>query len=80
MSRELQAVIAALAQAAVLTPRQTEVLIGIAEGKTTKQIAIELKISPKTVESHRSNLMGKLEIYTATGLTRYAIKRGLVEL
>jgi two-component system response regulator NreC len=63
-----------------LTPREREVLQLIAEEHTTKMIAQRLSISPKTVETHRSHLMSKLDIHTTAGLTRYAISRGIVDL
>lgn len=63
-----------------LTARQTQVLRLIAEGKTTKQVALELNISVKTVESHRMQLMDRLEIHDIAGLVRFAIKVGLVKL
>lgn len=63
-----------------LTPRQREVLRLIAEGNTTQQIAQHLKISPKTVEAHRTQLMQRLEIYDVPGLVRYAIQVGLLSL
>jgi DNA-binding NarL/FixJ family response regulator len=63
-----------------LSCRQTEVLRLIAKSKTTKQIALDLKISVKTVESHRAQLMDSLDIHDVPGLVRFAIKVGLVEL
>ena len=63
-----------------LTARQTQVLRLIAEGKTTKQVALELNISVKTVESHRSHLMDRLDIHDIAGLVRVAIRTGLVSL
>ena len=63
-----------------LTPRQLEVLRLIADGKTTKDIARFLKISVKTVESHRAQLMDRLDIHDVAGLVRHAIKRGLVTI
>jgi RNA polymerase sigma factor (sigma-70 family) len=63
-----------------LTPRQREVLILIAEGHTTKEIARMLNISVKTVESHRGQLMDRLDIHDIAGLVRYAIKFGLVSI
>jgi len=63
-----------------LSSRQTQVLQLIARGKTTKQIALELSVSVKTVESHRMQLMDRLEIHHIPGLVRFAIKVGLVEL
>ena len=61
-----------------LTARQREILQSIAEGKTTKEIAIELEISAKTVEAHRLQLMERLNIHDIAGLVRYAIRNGLV--
>jgi len=63
-----------------LTPRQREVLILIAEGHTTKEVARMLNISVKTVESHRGQLMDRLNIHDIAGLVRYAIKFGLVSI
>ena len=66
--------------AAELTPRQIEVLRLIADGKTTKDIARSLQISVKTVESHRAQLMDRLNIHDVAGLVRHAIKMGLVTI
>ncbi len=60
-----------------LTPREREVLRGIASGLTNKAVAAELGISHRTVETHRENVMRKLGIATVPGLTRYAIDHGL---
>jgi DNA-binding NarL/FixJ family response regulator len=62
-----------------LTLRQREVLRQIAEGKTTKAIARGLGVSVKTVETHRTQLMGRLEIHDVAGLVRFAIRIGLVQ-
>ena len=62
-----------------LTPRELQVLKLVAEAHTSEQIATALTISRKTVERHRENLMGKLGMRDRVELTRYAIKRGLVE-
>ena len=62
-----------------LTDRQREILHLIAEGKNTKEIASSLEISVKTVESHRLQLMARLDIHDVAGLVRYAIRNGLVE-
>jgi DNA-binding CsgD family transcriptional regulator len=59
--------------------RETEVLQLIAEGFGNKQIGYELKISIKTVEKHRQQVMNKLNIHETAGLTRYAIAKGVVE-
>jgi DNA-binding NarL/FixJ family response regulator len=61
-----------------LTPRQREILQLIAEGKNTKEIASDLDISVKTVESHRLQLMERLNVHDVPGLVRYAIRNGLV--
>ena len=60
-----------------LTSREREIVQRIAEGQTTKEIAAHLGLSVKTVESHRINLMRKLEIHETATLVRYAIRRGL---
>jgi len=62
-----------------VSDRERQVLQLVAEGKTTKEIASLLGISAKTAESHRSNLMEKLNIHDTAGLVRYAIKHGLIE-
>ena len=61
-----------------LTPRQREILKLIAEGQSTKEIAYTLGVSIKTVETHRAQLMDRLEIRDIAGLVRFAIKVGLV--
>jgi DNA-binding NarL/FixJ family response regulator len=63
-----------------LTPRQREVLTLIAEGHSTKDIARALNISVKTVETHRAQLMDRLDIHDIASLVRYAIKMGLVSM
>ena len=60
-----------------LTSREREIVQRIAEGQTTKEIAAHLGLSVKTVESHRINLMRKLDIHETATLVRYAIRRGL---
>ncbi len=62
-----------------LTPREAEVVKLIAEGHSTKDIADQLTISPKTVERHRANILEKLGMRDRTELTRYAVRVGLVE-
>ena len=62
-----------------LTNREREILQLIAEGYTSKQIGEMLFISDKTVENHRANIMGKLDIHDTAGLVRYAIRIGLVD-
>lgn len=64
----------------VLTSREREVLQLLAEGKTTKQVAGELFISTKTVETHRQHIMDKLSVYNLPELVKYAIRQGIVSL
>lgn len=63
-----------------LTNREREMLQLLAEGKTTKQIASHLHISVKTVETHRRNIMFKLDIHSTAELIKYAIREGLITL
>ena len=62
----------------VLTPRQREILQLIAEGRSTREIAGRLHLSVKTVEAHRAQIMDRLGIRDVPGLTRYAIRIGLI--
>ncbi len=62
----------------LLTARERDVLEGIANGETNKEIAARYGISPRTVETHRESLMRKLEIHSVAGLTRLAVEEGLV--
>jgi two-component system response regulator NreC len=64
----------------LLTEREREVLQLIAEGKNTKQIASDLSVSVKTIETHRQNLMHKLDIYSVQDLVKYAIKHGVISI
>lgn len=63
-----------------LSPRQRQVLQLIGEGSSTKEIASKLNISPKTVETHRAQLMKRLDVHDIPSLVRYAIRMGLVAL
>jgi DNA-binding NarL/FixJ family response regulator len=63
---------------AALTPRQVQILQLIAEGQSTKQIAARLEISAKTVESHRAQIMQRLDVHHVAGLVHYALRRGIV--
>jgi two-component system response regulator NreC len=63
-----------------LSDREKEVLRLVAEGCATKEVAEKLYISPKTVENHRANIMKKLNIRDRTGLTKYALRLGLIDL
>jgi DNA-binding NarL/FixJ family response regulator len=62
-----------------LTGREREVLLGVVRGRTNKEIAAELGISHRTVETHRESLMRKLQIRTVAELTRFALGSGIVE-
>ena len=64
----------------MLTAREQEVLRLLADGKRVKEIAHLLNISAKTVESHRQNIMDKLEIHSTIELTRYALREGLTSI
>ncbi len=64
----------------LLTEREREVLQLIADGKSTKQIALHLSVSAKTIESHRRQVMGKLNIRNVAELTKYAIREGLTSV
>jgi len=63
----------------LLTPRQREILQLLAEGRTVKEIARRLSISAKTVETHRAQVMERLEIHDVPGLVRFAIRVGLIQ-
>lgn len=64
--------------AASLTPRQTEVLRLVVQGQSSKEIARTLDLSLKTVETHRAQLMDRLDIHDLAGLVRYALRVGLI--
>jgi DNA-binding NarL/FixJ family response regulator len=68
-----------LTQSDLLTPRELEVLKLVAEGHSSQEIADLLVISVKTVDRHRSNIIEKLGVRDRVALTRYAIRRGLIE-
>jgi len=61
-----------------LTHRQREVLQRLAAGRSTREIAVELDLSVKTVETHRAQLMNRLGIHTIAGLVRYAVRVGII--
>jgi two-component system nitrate/nitrite response regulator NarL len=63
-----------------LTPREREVLVHIAEGLSNKEIACQLGVGVRTVETHRERIMRKLDIHSVAGLTRFAIAKGLVSI
>lgn len=64
----------------VLTPREREVIQLVAEGKTTKEVAMALNLSVKTAETHRTNLMRKLDLHSVAALTLYAVRNGIVHI
>jgi len=63
-----------------LSPRQREILKAIARGRTTKQIAYDLGLSAKTVETHRAQIMERLDIHDVAGLVRFSIRLGLISV
>jgi DNA-binding NarL/FixJ family response regulator len=63
-----------------LTPREREVLVAIAEGRSNKEIADRLNIGVRTIETHRERIMRRLDIHSVAGLTKYAIANGLISL
>lgn len=66
--------------ACVLTPREREVIQLVAEGKSTKEVATALSLSVKTAETHRTNLMRKLDLHSVADLTLYAVRNGIVQV
>jgi two-component system, NarL family, response regulator NreC len=63
-----------------LTEREREILLLIARGRTTAEIAADLVLSPHTVQSHRDHIMTKLDLHSKAALMKYAISKGLIEL
>jgi DNA-binding NarL/FixJ family response regulator len=64
----------------ILTPREREVIQLLAEGKTTKEVAVTLNLSVKTAETHRTNLMRKLDLHSVADLTLYAVRNSIVQV
>ncbi len=64
----------------VLTPREREVIQLVAEGKSTKEVATALCLSVKTAETHRTNLMRKLNLHSVADITLYAVRNGIVQI
>jgi DNA-binding NarL/FixJ family response regulator len=60
-----------------LTPRERQIIQLLTEGKSTKQVALQLHLSPKTVDSNRREIMNKLNIFNVAELTKFAIREGL---
>jgi DNA-binding NarL/FixJ family response regulator len=66
-------------RADLLTPRETEVLLEVAAGRTSREIGERFGISPRTVETHRERIMTKLRVRTIAGLTRFVLEAGLAD-
>jgi DNA-binding NarL/FixJ family response regulator len=62
-----------------VTSRESEIIQTLSEGKSSKEVAVQLNISVKTVETHRANIMRKLELHTVSELVRYAIRNQIIE-
>lgn len=62
-----------------LTPREREVMQLLAEGKTSKEVAVALNVSVKTAETHRTNIMRKLDLHSVADLTLYALRNGIAQ-
>lgn len=62
-----------------LTPRQREIIQLLAEGKSSKEVAVALNLSVKTIETHRANIMRRLECHSVSELVRYAIRNGIIQ-
>jgi DNA-binding NarL/FixJ family response regulator len=63
-----------------LTPREREVVQLLAEGKSSKEVAVVLNLSVKTAETHRTNVMRKLDLHSVADLVRYAVRNNLVQV
>jgi DNA-binding NarL/FixJ family response regulator len=62
-----------------LTPRQREIIQLLAEGKSSKEIAVALGLSTKTAETHRANIMKRLNCHSASEIVRYAVRNNIIE-
>ena len=62
-----------------LTSRQREIIQLLAEGKSSKEVAVALNLSVKTAETHRANIMRKLQYHSVSEVVRYAVRNGIVE-
>ena len=62
-----------------LTPRQREIVQLLAEGKSSKEVAVALDLSVKTAETHRANIMRKLDCHSVSAVVRYAIRNKIIE-
>lgn len=74
------AVVAAPVTRGRLTPREREIVQLLAEGKSTKEVAVALGLSVKTAETHRSNIMRKLELHSVSDLVLYAVRNNIVHV
>ena len=72
--------VARMTSSELLTAREREVIQLLAEGKTSKEVAVTLNLSVKTAETHRTNLMRKLGLHSVADLTRYAVRNGIVQV
>jgi DNA-binding NarL/FixJ family response regulator len=63
-----------------LSPREREVLSLLTRGRSTKEVALQLSLSDKTIETHRRAVMAKLQLFSVADLTRYAVREGLASL
>jgi DNA-binding CsgD family transcriptional regulator len=63
-----------------LTPREREIVQLLAEGKSSKEVAVALGLSVKTAETHRSNIMRKLELHSISDLVLYAVRNNIVHV
>jgi DNA-binding NarL/FixJ family response regulator len=80
LNRERDGEVVELPADNILTSREREVIQLLAEGKTSKEVAVALKLSVKTAETHRTNLMRKLDLHSVADLTRYAVRNGIVQV
>src|SRR5262249_49940338 len=62
-----------------LTPRQREIVQLLAEGKSSKEVAVTLGLSVKTAETHRANIMKRLDCHSVSELVRYAVRNNIIE-
>jgi DNA-binding CsgD family transcriptional regulator len=62
-----------------LTPRQREIVQLLAEGKSSKEVAVQLGLSVKTAETHRANIMRRLDCHSVSELVRYAVRNNIIE-
>jgi DNA-binding NarL/FixJ family response regulator len=69
-----------VAHAGQLSPRESEILQLVAEGKSNKEVANTLDLSVKTVETHRARIMEKLDLHTVSDLIRYAVRNHIIEV